>query len=171
MNKFKLCLWIESKRGPNNIWLILGCLIVLTIGCQSTKKFDVYLTEGQLTFGNKKIVKEVLKGRGYMLSDIEVKRLDCDNDCVMWSMVRERDPINATSNDIRGIMGEILYGRRIAGMVERVEAKNLVAGEYVVTATLEVAGTRRRPGGASLLRRRFGIQRLGSAFFEIVYLD
>lgn len=171
MDKFKFCVRFGYELSPINIWLMLTCVIFLTTGCQSTKKFDVYLTEGQLTFGNKQIVNEVLKGRGYMLSDIEVKRLDCKKDCVMWSMVREGNSIDATPADMRAIMGEILYGRRTAGMVERVKAKNLVAGEYVVTATLEVARSKRRSKGSLSLRRRFGIQRLGLEFFEIVYLD
>jgi len=149
----------------------VGLILLLTVGCQPTKKLDVFLTEEGLTFGNKEIVKEVLEGRGYMLSNIEVKQLDCDNDCIMWSMVRKRDPKYATPDDMHAVMGEILYGRRAAGMIVPVAAKSLVAGEYVVTAAVEVARSKRRPKGMLFLKRRFGIQRLGVGQFEIVYLD
>ena len=167
----RVCFGFTCGLYGFRLYLTVGLMLILSTGCQPTKKLDVFLTEEGLTFGNKEIVEEVLEGRGYMLSSIEVKQLDCDNDCIMWSMVRERDPEKAMPDDIHAVMGEILYGRRAAGMIVPVEAKSLVAGEYVVTAIVDIAPSERRPRGMLFLKRQFGIQRLGVGRFEIVYLD
>ena len=72
---------------------------------------------------------------GCYLYDISVGKDECNNDCIMWEMVRDKDTSQTiTQEEI--IKFPVVYGMAIYPMKNRLGPRPLVPGKYYITASM-----------------------------------
>jgi hypothetical protein len=117
-------------RKVKRVTLIL-CFTFLTIalsGCQQFLTVTASTTENTLLF-------TFNEGDGIYLYDLEMDRADCENNCVMWSVVNKEGE-NGVNTRAKLKAGQFRYGQKFENLVTKVLPKQLSPGKYIIGGTV-----------------------------------
>lgn len=112
------------------LYITLSLLLVLlaATGCQKFLAVTASMEGGSLTF-------HFDSDYAVSLRDLEMDRIDCKGDCVMWSTVNQVDK-NSELTKAFLESGKFKYGQKFNEMETRVPPKSLVAGSYTIGGTI-----------------------------------
>ena len=119
-------------RHINSLIILLFFITILT-GCQKFIEIKAEIQNDTLLFVfSNRPANAIIK-----IYDIELYKINCQNNCVMWHMVNK---INTSSEvtyiELKG--NYIEYGQRFSGMNLKVPPKALIPGKYTATGTASI---------------------------------
>lgn len=128
-----------QKSSGKLKYLALLFFPVILLGCQKFAKIDVGVKNNEVFFF---FIKKPKKNISVKLYELEVSKLNCSENCSMWLALNRVNSEGYLTAEVLD-RNSLTYGEKFPGLEDRVSAKPLVPGKYVVSGNAEIGGKNR----------------------------
>ncbi|OZG74330.1 hypothetical protein BTA51_04780 [Hahella sp. CCB-MM4] len=114
--------------------LISITILMSLVGCSRWFVITAEQKENKTYFSSEDVLDECNNLPIYVVS-VTVSRKDCANDCVYWEVVDDQ-----LDTEIKPTDFPFVYGEPVPGRTTRVEAKDLLPGQYHISGSMGCEG-------------------------------
>ena len=110
--------------------LVICFVMVLAAACKEHGEIIVSQNKNKISFSLTNLDTSGAGTNSYLLYSIGVTRIDCERDCIMWEMMRDKKYYDSYEHALTSAIFE--YGFKPEAMYNLVEPVALTAGKYTV---------------------------------------